>query len=140
MDKPCKDSWRATNKRGYHTCLTSFNGQTHYLYHRLVFAKTYNHTFKPGELIRHTCDNPWCVEPTHLLLGTDADNAKDRRDRKRCGWGDKQPATILTESDVREIRSLYEAGWAQIELAKEFDVSKSCIAKIVLRLRWKHID
>lgn len=51
--------------------------------HRLVFEQTWGITIPDGMVVRHTCDNPGCVNPLHLQLGTTADNMRDRSDRGR---------------------------------------------------------
>lgn len=53
--------------------------------HRLVYCQANNCQLADikGKVVRHTCDNPRCIEPTHLIIGTVADNNKDRAKRKR---------------------------------------------------------
>ena len=73
--------------------------------HRLAYADAWGE-IPPGMVIRHKCDNPSCVNPSHLELGTDADNAKDKaiRHRVRVKLSDEQVRSIRTDSRVmREI-------------------------------------
>ena len=74
-----------------------------------------------GKLVMHTCDNPSCCNPDHLLLGTDADNARDMSNKLR------QWKTILTIDQVVEIFTSNESG---ISMAKKFGVSQSCVCTI----------
>jgi hypothetical protein len=51
---------------------------------RLVFEQTWGVKLKPGQVIRHTCDNPPCVNPLHLMVGTQRDNSQDMAQRGRA--------------------------------------------------------
>lgn len=53
--------------------------------HRASYALHYG-AVPSGKLVRHTCDNPPCVNPAHLVLGTQADNLADMRARERGYW------------------------------------------------------
>lgn len=96
----------------------------------------------PGDLhVLHRCDVPACCNPSHLFLGTDADNmhdmdAKGRRvtsDRR----GEKHPKHKLTIDQVAEIRLLYaQGGITQDALATRYGVESPCIWKIVRRKTW----
>jgi len=61
----------------------------------------------PGEIVRHTCDNPPCQNPAHWLSGTDADNSQDKvlRGRQHRPRGERNPKAKLTSVQVREVRS-----------------------------------
>ena len=115
-------------------------------------------TFGPipdGLWILHECDNPPCCRPSHLLLGTPADNVADRVRRERSGKGDESWSRMhperlargervasakLTEPQVRAIRERYAAGAAtQWELAHEYGVHQAAIWRIVRGRTWKHV-
>lgn len=123
----------------------------------------------PLEYVCHHCDNPACVNPSHLFLGDAQANASDmvRKNRQAKGdthmskthpekirrgkdhrWtnsghsvGEKNCSAKLNESKVRLIRSLYgEGGVVKItELAKDFNVSFSLISQIIRREAWSHV-
>ena len=58
-------------------------GKIRALAHRVSWEEHNQQPIPAGLLIRHTCDNPACIEPSHLLLGDAADNARDRKERGR---------------------------------------------------------
>lgn len=97
----------------------------------------------PNELcVLHKCDNPKCVNPEHLFLGTLSDNNKDRalKGRGRNQNGEKNNISKLKEKDVLEIKRLYSYGFVtQRLLAKMFLVSFQTINGIVNGNRWKYL-
>jgi len=96
----------------------------------------------PEICVCHKCDNRKCVNPAHLFLGSVTDNNRDREAKGRGNQpkGEKQPASKLTEQQVREIRIKYaNGGLNQRQLALEYGVHFGTISKIILRKNWKHI-
>jgi len=95
----------------------------------------------PAKLrVCHTCDNPSCVNPNHLFLGTMGDNIKDMRAKGRGNKGETQGHSKLTSEQVLQIRSLYASGkYTYKYLSKMFNVTMSPIGHIVTRITWKHI-
>lgn len=91
-----------------------------------------------GGVVRHTCDNKWCVNPDHLVLGTQAENMQDKVDRGRQAKGTAHGRVKLTEPAVLSIRERYSPGKG-VALAKEFGVSRRLIGKIVRRELWPWI-
>lgn len=89
----------------------------------------------------HTCDNPSCVNPDHLWLGTMAQNLQDAYAKGRKNdRGSNNGWSKLTEAQVAEIRSLYP-GTTQTALAKRFGVCQAHISDLVTGRRgvWKHV-
>lgn len=101
--------------------------------HRLAY-ETWVGPIPEGLIVRHKCDNPPCVNPDHLEIGTHADNAWDMTVRNRF-------YSKLTEQDVRDIREEYAKGvLTQQMLADVYGVSNSNICRIITRKGWSHID
>lgn len=108
--------------------------------HRWIY-EAINGPIPDGLIVRHKCDNPACVKPTHLVIGTFADNTRDKLDRGRGPdrRGEKHPLARLTEPQVIEIRRLSSLGHTQAELAERFGVRRGQIGKIIQRINWRHV-
>ena len=95
-----------------------------------------------GMCVCHICDNPSCVNPEHLFLGTHQDNNDDmvRKNRELYPVGEDAFPSKLTEKQVLRIRKLYATGCvSQSNLGRMYGVNQSAIWKIVNRKRWRHI-
>lgn len=95
-----------------------------------------------GLVVRHTCDNPPCINPEHLLLGTVADNNRDKLERGRnvSHHGERNGNRILTLAQVDAIQSEYRPGSKEANvytLAKKYGISKSMVHNIVRHINWK---
>ena len=90
-----------------------------------------------GLRVCHRCDNPSCVNPSHLFLGTAADNMRDRDSKGRCPSGEKHYFAKLTENQVKTIRKMWSEGARNIDLAREFGVNKRNISNIVYYHTWR---
>ncbi len=110
------------------------------LAHRHVYEQAFGKIPK-GMSVCHSCDNPPCVNPNHLFLGTHQENMHDAATKRRFVHGAKSPLAKLTDEKVRLIRSLYMAGGiSQRKIAKMFGVSSSGIARIISRKLWSHVS
>lgn len=101
--------------------------------------------------VLHRCDNPPCVNPDHLFLGTATDNNRDTKGKGRWRTGSiTKPERLrrgvahyeakLTDSMVREIRGRYLAGGVTgVALAKEYGVSNAALYKVLQGRSWKHV-
>lgn len=94
----------------------------------------------PDELwVLHKCDNPACVNPEHLFLGTHRDNEDDKISKGRQMKGDRHYAAKLTSSEVKEIRSVYGRGTG-VQLAKKYGVSPGMISMIRNNKNWRNVN
>ena len=98
----------------------------------------------PGKLcVLHRCDNPPCVNPSHLFLGTLAQNNADMdaKGRRKPHIGERHPLSKLKDGDVITMRQLYYSGAAKIpELARRFGVSYTAALNAVRRETWRHLE
>lgn len=93
-----------------------------------------------GTCVCHKCDNPSCVNPDHLFLGTHNDNMEDRNKKGRAAKGSKHGRAKLSKKEVIEIRRLADEGTlTQREIGKLFGTAQHMVSKIKLRKRWKHL-
>jgi len=97
-----------------------------------------------GMLVCHTCDNPSCVNPNHLFLGTHHDNvidmfAKGRQPQRDLIRGSAKGTNKLVEDDIYKIRELVEQGYTNQQIADMFNVAKATISHVRTRRNWGHI-
>lgn len=148
-----RDFWSLVDRREQHACWAwlgdrspdgygKFRYKSKYaLTHRLAYEFT-NGPIPQGMLICHKCDNPSCVNPNHLFVGTYQDNVDDMiaKGRQKKALGENAGRAKLTEVQVMEIRKRYAAGDATtVSLGVEYGVDASTIGSAVKRETWKHI-
>ena len=94
----------------------------------------------PEEMfVCHRCDNPTCVNPNHLFIGTYLDNVRDRDIKNRNAKGSKQSKAKLTEEVIPVIRELLREGFSQQNIAYKYGVSQVQISLIKSGKIWKHV-
>lgn len=106
--------------------------------HRLSFELHFGE-IPSGMLVCHKCDNPKCVRPDHLFLGTTEDNLSDMASKDRHLYGERNSEHRLVEKDVHRIFDLAASGWSQQRIAKNVGVGQPQVGRILRGLRWKHI-
>lgn len=110
---------------------------------RLWLAHRLSYTFvcgpiPEGQHVLHRCDNPPCINPKHLFLGTIAENNADKARKGRSSRGEGRRHFVkLSEIQARAIRASEKT---RRELSQEYGVSKSQIERIVAGTRWKYLQ
>lgn len=152
MDGPCLEWTANATKSGYG--LFRVGDETHTA-HRIAWATSFG-DIPHGMCVCHKCDNPACIAPSHMFLGTLTENNRDRAAKGRgCvvkgdkHWTRLHPERILrgelsrksklTESSVIEIRKLRRAGVPAAELAGKFGVSRSNVYLVISGAIWMHV-
>lgn len=95
-----------------------------------------------GMCVCHRCDNPGCVNPRHLFLGTRRDNIVDMYSKGRGNrpFGEKHVCARFTPQEVADIRAIYaRGGVSQRTLGEQYGVSHKAIGRLVARVTWRHV-
>jgi hypothetical protein len=134
MSDQCWTWTWSKNRKGYGQFY--FRGSIK-LAHRVSWI-LHNGEIADGLYVCHTCDNPACVRPDHLFLGTLADNNRDMFSKGRAGIlrGEDHPFAKMSDEIVRKIRESSDGGRAA---ARSFGVPWSTFKSIRSRKSWKHV-
>jgi hypothetical protein len=104
--------------------------------HRLAYLLLVG-SIPDGLCVCHTCDNPRCVRPDHLWLGTNRDNQLDARAKGRSAIGERNSRALLTAEQADAIRVRVDAGESPTALSREFHVSRAAVQAIRSRRNWR---
>lgn len=137
--------WAAgCDQRGYGTLSVGGRAGRPYRAARIMMALIHR-TIPEGIEVCHTCDNPLCVNPKHLFLGTHKQNMEDMKAKGRSYkpslYGEENAASKLTKQQVSDIRQAYVSGRGSAStLAAQYGVEDSTIQHIVHNKTWYDPD
>lgn len=137
--------WTASTNKGYGQIGYTLPGGKRVMYHasRIAYYVSNGRPDMTGLLVRHTCDNPPCCNPAHLLLGTDADNARDKIERGRANTprGEKSGRAKLTVEQVKALREEYaRGGVTHRQLAARYGMAHGTIGALLRGTAWRTVD
>mgnify|MGYP001601051816 CR=1 FL=1 len=107
------------------------------LAHRLSW-EIHNGPIPRDICVLHHCDNPPCVNPDHLWLGSIKDNHRDMRAKLRHAFGERHGRAKLNEQKIIKIKKMLKAGVTHKVIAGRFRVSRSVITQIALKKTWRN--
>lgn len=106
--------------------------------HRVSFL-IFNGPIPDNMFVLHRCDNPLCVHPGHLFLGTQTDNMADKKAKGRNLIGSHHQNSRLNEAAVATIKELLRQGMPQMQIARRFNISQTTICHISTGQIWRHV-
>lgn len=128
--------WTASKTACGYGCIREGN-KTLYAHH--VAWRMHFGDISSGMCVCHTCDNPACVNPAHLWLGTHAENMADKVRKRRQQHGEAKFGSKLRVEQVHAIREAYTGVRGQQKaLAEQYGVSNNTIRAIVFGRKWKN--
>lgn len=105
--------------------------------HRLAWEMANGRAVPAGYVVMHACDNPRCVNPAHLSIGTQRDNIIDSIHKGRYGtWGIQK----LNAAQVLAIRRRASEGETHAVLARAYGIARNTVSGIVNRVSWRHLE
>ena len=111
------------------------------LTHRFIWEQCFGE-IPDGMFVCHKCDNPACINPEHLFLGTHTDNMHDMKEKGRAQRGESHHRARLTEEEVKKIRNEY-VPWDKNHsirvLAKKYKIGTTGIFDVVRRKSWVYV-
>ena len=136
-DKGCWVWYRGKDWDGYG--IISINDKSDKA-HRISY-KTFVEDFPENLQVLHKCDNPSCINPDHLFLGSNKDNMHDKikkgRDRVR---GEQSVISKLNDVQVRKLREDFKNGIKYSQLGPKYGITPEQASNIVRRKVWKHLE
>jgi len=125
----------ARTKRGYGHLTREGGG--HVYAHRAAWEMNFG-AIPAGLFVCHRCDNPACVNPAHLFLGTNQDNVSDMVAKGRHLRGERHGMATITNAQAREVRERLARGERQAHIARALGISKGTVHNIKRGVAWSH--
>lgn len=138
--------WRFVHKTD--TCWVWTGGKHRFGYGKIdgldahrVSWEIHNGPVPSGMYVCHHCDNPACIRPDHLFLGTQTDNMRDMSRKGRGARGETTPGAKMTAEKVRQLRERYAQGDISMKAVGEmFGIKPHAVWAIIHRKTWQHVE
>lgn len=130
--------WRPSAKSGDYGRIREYGRSRKLKAHRVSWEIHFG-PLDAGQQVLHKCDNPPCVRPDHLFIGSPATNAADRVAKNRQAKGQQTGVAKLNPDLVRAIRKRLDECGNQRQTAREFGVSSVTVCWIANGKTWKHV-
>ena len=134
-------NWLGQKINGYGRISAGKRGDNSFGAHRVSWEMHNNQTIPKGMFVMHSCDNPGCVNPKHLSIGTPKDNSDDMiaKGRKKMviPIGEHNGKSIINADIVRQIRA---STLNHTALGRLLGVSPNCVRGVRIKRTWKHIE
>ena len=147
LQSECVDHGYAGDKDGYGITTKRYPDGSRLVYriHRKVMADKLGLDLSDlaDKVVMHTCDNPRCINPDHLELGTHKANQSDKVSKWRQAKGEVHGRSVLKDSDVEFIRKHYrkhDREFSAPALARRFGVHSSTVYKVLYGWNWGGYD
>jgi len=129
--------WEWDGPRDEDRGMVTVNGVRTYAY-RVAF-EVWNGPIPPGKFVCHHCDNPPCINPSHLFAGSNLDNIADMVSKDRSIHGVRNHHAVLDDGQVLEVRQLLMAGTPQTVIAERFNVARTTVSAISTGRSWRRV-
>lgn len=130
-------NWDGARTAAGYPIFTDFERRKVYA-HRWLVEQLLGRSLDRDQHVMHACDNPSCVNPLHLSVGTCAENERDKVRKGRQARGEGHGRKRLSDDAVREMRSLRGA-MSQSALGRKFGISQAHVSKVLMGDAWKHV-
>jgi HNH endonuclease len=112
-----------------------------HLAHRVAW-ELFKGPIPPDKWVLHKCDNPKCVRPTHLFLGTAQDNTDDMLQKGRFtpAKGSDQGHAVLSEDVIADVFMLHQNGWTQKLIGQRYGIAQQTVSDVLRRKAWRHVS
>jgi HNH endonuclease len=130
--------WEFSNGRGKEYGSFKLHTKHKVRAHRFSYELEFGEIPK-GLSVLHKCDNPPCVRPDHLFLGTQGDNVRDAARKGRHPHGERVHFHRWKENDVRKVKAMKALGIPNYIISREIGMSDGKVSRICRGLEWRHV-